>query len=69
MIPLGSLTEADIGRKVKFRRPFVHKIYGIITSFNENYVFVRYQGYNTSECTAYHDLDFMEPPRTRESSR
>ncbi len=43
-------TNEDIGREVFYRRPYIPKgEYGIITSFNDDYVFVRYQKQNQTQ--------------------
>lgn len=48
-------TEADIGRKVIY----VPRLQvGVITSFTENYVFVRYGDGSTSAATRREDLEW-----------
>lgn len=48
------LTVNDIGRSVVYKG----KEEGIITSFNDTYVFVRYTGDIRSKATRYIDLEF-----------
>lgn len=51
--------EADIGRKVVYRDRSGYKVEeGVITSFNESYVFVRYGSDFTSKGTRRQDLEF-----------
>lgn len=57
-------TEADIGRRVIYRERGTHpgrKVeVGILTSFNDQYAFVRYSGL-TSTATNREDLEWPEP--------
>jgi hypothetical protein len=53
-----SPTEADIGRKVIYRREWCDVEYGFITSFNNKFVFVRYGRGSTSQATDPADLDW-----------
>lgn len=57
-------TEADIGRVVVYRP--THRRYertvaeeGVITSFNDSYVFVRYGTYGTARATRRSDLEWQ----------
>ena len=54
-------TEADIGRRVVYRRyPHYCKTEeGVITSFNDHYVFVSYGGQCTSQATARENLEYI----------
>jgi len=52
-------TVNDIGRKVVYRTKFVMEE-GVITSFNEKYVFVRYGTDVHSKGTRREDLDWVE---------
>lgn len=45
------LDESLIGRRVKYN--------GIVTSFNSQYVFVRYDGDHHSKATIINDLEFQ----------
>jgi len=57
-----NLTEADVGRKVIYlgnRYPRGKSEEGIITSFNRQFVFVRY-GKPGSEATRRDDLEYLE---------
>ena len=51
-------TEKDIGRGVVFKRPFCETESGVITSFNEMVVFVRYGSDRNSKATYREDLYF-----------
>jgi len=52
-------TTADVGRKVIYRDVGAAKIEeGVITSFNDNFVFVRYGANTTSQATARRDLEW-----------
>ena len=58
------VTEADIGRGVLYtgnRYPGGVKEPGVITSFNEFAVFVRYHGRATPQATSYEDLEWEFP--------
>ena len=57
-------TEADIGRKVIYtgnRHPGGQLEEGVITSFNEWFVFVRYDSETTSKGTSRQDLEWVSP--------
>ena len=49
-------TEADIGRAVCYKQGFDPVEEGVITSFNDNYVFVRYGSDKQSKATKRRDL-------------
>ncbi len=53
-------TKVDIGRKVNYQagHPGAPVEQGIITSFNDHYVFVRYGAKTTSEATSREDLNW-----------
>lgn len=60
-------TEADIGRKVIYTPMCAPaesnwREEGVITSFNEHYVFVRYDRQTTSAATARCDLEWAWRP-------
>jgi hypothetical protein len=56
------VAEADIGRAVVYRTaPNFEPEQGIITSFNDKYVFVRYGLGSTSAATDPDDLDWVKP--------
>lgn len=58
-------TEADLGRAVVYREygdfPGRKIETGIITSFNDQYVFVRYGRSQASQATSREDLEFEFP--------
>lgn len=59
-------TEDIIGREVEYtgnRYPGGKPEFGVITSFNDKLVFVRYDGKRTSEATHPDDLEFCNAPR------
>jgi len=54
-------TEADIGREVVYtgnRYPGGRLEYGVITSFNDSCVFVRYDGKRHTQATSREDLEW-----------
>lgn len=53
-------TRQDIGRTVFYRQPCAET--GIVTSFNDNVVFVRYGNEPSSKATYPRDLHWIEPP-------
>lgn len=55
-------TEKDIGRKVVYRAaPFMQPEEGVITSFNKEFVFVRYGTDTTSAATPRKQLEWVSP--------
>lgn len=55
-------TEKDIGRMVIYQGGHPDdKDEGVITSFNDKYVFVRYTAMSTSQATARRDLRWTRP--------
>lgn len=55
-------TQADIGRLVKYQGGHPDdKDEGVITSFNEKNVFVRYRGKEQSQATNPRDLTWTHP--------
>lgn len=42
MIDIAKLTDEDVGREVKYHRPYCDPEWGKITSWNDNFVFVNY---------------------------
>ncbi len=57
MINIKKLTAADIGRKVVY----LQKDEGLITSFNDTYIFVDYQNVGRGQATSPRDLNFVSP--------
>jgi hypothetical protein len=61
------VTPADIGRRVIYREPIDHPgrktEIGVISSFNEHYVFVRYRGI-TSAATRRDDLEWAQTDKS-----
>jgi hypothetical protein len=54
------VTEKDIGRKVVYTsRGGETKEEGVITSFNDSYIFVRYGNKCNSQATHRRDLEFI----------
>jgi len=51
------VTKKDIGRKVIYDNGF-EKEEGVITSYNNRFVFVRYGNKSCSEATYYRDLQY-----------
>lgn len=57
-------SDRDIGRKVIYRDRSGAKVEeGVITSFNEHYVFVRYGADQGSKGTRPEDLEWLRPYR------
>lgn len=54
-------TDNDVGRKVVYRahHPGTQLEEGVITSFNESFVFVRYGSGTTSQATSRNDLEWI----------
>lgn len=52
------LTQDDIGRLVIYRQGSELEERGVITSFNDNYIFVRYNGDVNSKATNSWDLQY-----------
>ena len=50
MIDPSKLTEADKGRKVIYQRPYCDMEVGVLSSWNEHYVFVRFKGPGGEAC-------------------
>jgi hypothetical protein len=59
MIDLKSLTDSDRGRAVVFTPRVGPHEDGVITSWNDKYIFVRYDGDKTSKATNPSNLDFL----------
>lgn len=54
------VTDADIGRRVKYGSFFSEEDYGIVTSYNSDYVFVAYSDNKTSQATNRGDLEYVD---------
>ena len=52
------VTENDVGRTVVYK-PEREKEEGVITSYNDSYVFVRYKTSSTSQATSREDLEYV----------
>ncbi len=51
--------ESDIGKRVVYLNPYCKIQYGVITSFNKHFVFVKYDNTgSTSQATDRKDLDW-----------
>lgn len=55
------LTEQHIGQSVVYRLWHNEPEQGVITSFNDRYVFVRYGSNTTSQATSPEDLNWLSP--------
>jgi hypothetical protein len=62
MIDLNSLTESDLGRGVVYTPRTGPREDGVITSWNDKYIFVRYDGDRVSKATNPGNLDFLGGP-------
>ena len=62
-IDLAALTDADVGRAVSYR-PYVEHAAeeGVITSWNKEFIFVRYGTKTNSQATHPWALSWSEPP-------
>jgi len=57
------VTEKDVGRTVIYKKEWMtprHWEYGVITSFNDSYVFVRYGADTHSKATRRQDLYYAQ---------
>jgi hypothetical protein len=60
MIPIESLTDADKGRKVVYQKwPIMRRERGVISSWNESVIFVRYGADLTAKATRPEDLEWV----------
>lgn len=59
MIDPKDLTQADVGRLVRFTRGTVKTLTGTLSGWNEDWVFVRYGGSITGLPTSPEDLEFL----------
>jgi len=60
MIEISKLTEADKGRLVNYHREFCKPETGVLSSWNDKYVFVRFKGPNGESCQP-EDVSFEFP--------
>ncbi len=66
MIDPSTLTEADLGRQVRYEREYCKTEYGVLSSWNAKTVFVRFKGPNGEGCEP-EDVSFVfEGPNTKE---
>ena len=69
MIYIGNLTEEDVGKKVIYQNVEMEpKEEGIITSWNDHYIFVRYGSDVGSKATYPRDLQFVTPEQTKKEA-
>ena len=57
MIDIKTLTKEDIGRKVVYEKQYMLDE-GIISSYNDKYIFVKYGTCATAQATSPEDLTF-----------
>lgn len=50
MIEISKLNEKDVGRNVTYHREFCRREFGVLSSWNDTYVFVRFKGPNGEAC-------------------
>lgn len=50
MINIKELTEKDIGRNIIYEREYCKKEVGVLTSWNNKYIFVKFKGPNGEAC-------------------
>lgn len=63
MITISNLTKEDVGRNVTYHREFCKREFGVLSSWNDKYVFVRFKGPNGEACEpedVSFDIDFKE---------
>ena len=58
MIEIARLTEADKGRQVLYHREFSRRETGVLSSWNDKFVFVRFRGPNGEACEE-EDISFV----------
>jgi hypothetical protein len=58
MIEISKLTENDKGREVAFNSQGPEREFGIISSWNERFIFVKYNSSQQSQATRPEDLRF-----------
>jgi len=63
MIAIASLSESDKGRSVVYTPRVGPREDGVITSWNDRFVFVHYRSGDTAKATDPRDLDFLLEPR------
>jgi len=61
MIEIGNLTDADKGRRVRYEREHCKREIGVLSSWNDRFVFVRFNGPNGEACEPA-DVSFIDPP-------
>lgn len=59
MIDITKLTDKDVGRSVIYTPGYGPLQDGVITSFNEKFVFVRYRATGGGQATNPKDLEFL----------
>lgn len=60
MIDISKLSAAHVGRHVIYHREFCRREVGVLTSWNDKYVFVRFKG-PTGEACEPEDVSFEFP--------
>lgn len=58
MIEIKKLKQKDIGRNIKYEQEFCKTEYGILTSWNDQYIFVKFRGPNGEACNP-EDISFV----------
>ncbi len=58
MIDIDSLTIKDIGRQVKYFDGYSKTEYGILSSWNDKYIFVKFKGPSGEACNPI-DISFV----------
>lgn len=58
MINITKLTDADIGRPVRYHREYCKAQDGMLSSWNDKFVFVRFKGPNGEACEQ-EDVSFL----------
>ena len=61
-INIKNLTDSDKGRRVVYTDGCGDKEYGKISSHNDTFIHVLYDGKNNTQATSPKDLDFVEYP-------
>lgn len=72
MIDIRTLTVADFGRGVVYKPAHGPREDGVITAWNDHFIFVRYRGHEGSNATRAEDLEWLiedEPPTHVERRR
>ena len=63
MISIAKLKPSDVGRGVVYVPPHDARQDGVVSSWNERWIFVRYRGQESAQATDPADLQWLDPGR------